>query len=132
MLQAYSTNITVEANAAIPFNSLLIEKGNTTKLETPSTIALNKCGIYLVTVNATVATAATLSLYKNGVAIIPATATAGGTAEAGSMSFSTCVAVPRNNSIDNPCSSPTTLQLINSGDATATINLANVVVTKIV
>ena len=52
MLEGYSTNVTVAANASVPFNNVTIEKGCTAKLDAPGSIALNKSGVYMVTVDA--------------------------------------------------------------------------------
>ena len=39
MLEAYSTNIAVATNSAIPFNNVTIEKGCTAKLAAAATIS---------------------------------------------------------------------------------------------
>ena len=68
MIQAYSLNVTVPANTSIPFNNVTLQKGCTAILNGDSTIQFNKCGIYMVEVDASSATASTIQLYKNGVA----------------------------------------------------------------
>ena len=122
MLEAYSTDITVAADAVVPFNNVTVEKGCTAILSAPGTINLNKCGVYLVSVDATAEASTTIQLYKNGIAQPQAQAT--GTA----ISFSTLVQVNENNSCC-PCDSATALQVINTTAGTFT-NI-NCCVTKV-
>lgn len=118
MLEAYSLNVAVGANSAIPFNNITIQKGCTAKLEAPSTIELNKRGIYIVYFDAVAGTSTTVQLYKDGVAQPQAQST--GTA----VSFVTLVQVPQ----DNTCAcatSPTLLRIVNTTAGTFTnVNLA--------
>ena len=51
MIQAYSNNIAVPANTAIPLNNLKIDKGCSQSLAAPSTIQLKKRGVYIVSVD---------------------------------------------------------------------------------
>lgn len=125
MLEAYSLNITVPADSIIPFNNVTLQKGCTAVLSGNSTIQLNKCGVYMVEVDASAASAATIQLFKDGVAQAQAQST--GT----SPSFTTLVQVTENNSCC-PCSSPTTLQVKNTGTSAATFTNANIVITKVV
>ena len=122
MLEAYSINAAVTAGGAVPFNSVSIEKGCTAKLTSPSTIELNKCGVYMIACNATAAAETTLQLTKDGVAQPQAQST--GTA----LSFVTLVQVDRNNSAC-ACSNPVTIQVINS--TATTLENANIAVTKV-
>ena len=124
MLEVYSTNVDVETNAAIPFNNIVIKKGCTAEESAPATIQLNKCGVYMVSVDASSETAATIQLSKDGVLQPQAQST--GTAP----SFVTLVQVPRSNT-NCCCSSPTLLQIVNAGTATATFTDVNVCVTKV-
>lgn len=124
MIQAYSQNITVGASQPIPFNTVSIVKGCTTTQSGPSAFALNKCGIYEVSVNASAAASDTIQLYKDGTAVPEAIST--GTAPG----FVTLVQVDRNNNPCCACSSPVTLQVILE-DA-ATLTNANIVITKLV
>jgi hypothetical protein len=48
MLQAYSSNIAVEANSPFVFNNVTVDKGCGERLSGPSTIALERRGVYLV------------------------------------------------------------------------------------
>ena len=123
MLEAYSTNLDVATGTAVPFNSISIEKGSTAVLMAPSTIQLNKCGVYMVSVDASTAAVATIELHKNGMTQPMAQST--GT----TLSFMTLVQVPNSNS-NCCCSSPTLLQLINTGAAASFTNV-NIVVTKV-
>lgn len=125
MIEAYSTNIDVAANTAIPFNSVTLEKGCTVTRPSADTFNLNKCGVYMVSVDASSEAAATIQLYKDGVAQPQAQAT-GGT----SQSFVTLVQASKNNSCC-PCASPTAIQIINT-DAAATFANANICITKVV
>lgn len=122
MLEAYSIGVSVAADSVVPFNSVSIEKGCTAKLASPTSIELNKCGVYMVAVDAVASAATTLQLTKDGIAQPQAQAT--GT----NPSFTTLVQVPTNNSCC-ACASPVTLQVANS-DAVALTN-ANIVVTKL-
>ena len=125
MIQAYSNNIEVAANEAIPFNSNQTFKGCTVCHNSAASFELNKAGIYLIDFSATAAAAATVQLFVNGVAQAAAQAT--GT----SISFPHTVVVPNNNSRCDPCSSPVTIQVINTGETAATFDVANIVITKI-
>lgn len=123
MLEAYSLNIDVAADTNIPFNSTSLIKGCTATHPSPDTINLNKCGVYMVSVDASTVAATTIQLYKNGIAQPQAQST--GT----STSFTTLVQVDHNNSCC-ACDSPTTIQVMNTTAATFTD--ANISVTKIV
>ena len=122
MLEAYSINAAVTAGGAVPFNSVSIEKGCTAKLTSPSTIELNKCGVYMVAVDGTAAASTTLQLSKDGTALPQAQST--GT----TPSFVTLVQVPTNNTCC-ACSSPVTLRVLNT--VATTLTNVNVCVTKV-
>lgn len=122
MLEAYSLNVAVGADSAIPLNNITLEKGCTAVLSSPGTIQLNKCGVYMVSVDGTAEAATTVELYKDGVAQPQAQST--GT----TPSFVTLVQVDRNN-CGCACSSPVNLQVINT--TATTFTNVNVVVTKV-
>lgn len=122
MLEAYSSNITVVADQAIPFNNLALKKGCTAELVTPTTIQFNKCGVYMVDCNVSAAAASTIQLYKSGAAEPQAVST--GT----TPSFNTLVVVETDNS-NCPCVIPTTIQV--SCDTAGTLTNADIVVTKV-
>lgn len=122
MLEVYGTNIAVEADTAIAFNGTSLKKGCTAELESPNTIQLNKCGVYMVEFDASAGAANTIQLYKDGIAQPQAQAT--GT----NPSFTTLVQVDRNNS-DCCCSSPVNLQFLTT--TAGTLTNANVCITKI-
>lgn len=124
MLEAYSLNVTVGATSPVPFRTVTLQKGCTAVLEGTTSINLNKCGVYMVSVDADLTTATTIQLYKNGVP--QAQAQNNGT----SPSFVTLVQVDKNNSAC-PCSSPTVIEVYNTEDAAATFNDINIVVTKV-
>lgn len=123
MIEAYSENVTVTENAAIPFQSVSIKKGCTAELTGTSTIELNRCGVYMVAVDASAEAATTIQLFKNGVAQPQAQSTGE------SLCFVTLVQVSENNSFC-PCSAPVSLQVISN--TAATFTNANITVTKIV
>ena len=125
MLEAYSLNTTVGSLEAISFNNVTVKKGCTAELSGTSTIQFNKCGVYMVSVDASTATATTLELYKNGIEQPQAQST--GT----TPHFNTLVQVTDNNTCC-PCSIPTTIQVLNVDDADATLINANITITKIV
>ena len=122
MLEAYSTNVTVAADAAIPFNNVTIQKGCTAVLSGAQTIELNKCGVYMVEIDGVASASTTVQMTKNGVAQPQAQST--GTA----FGFQTLVQVAKNNT-SCCCSSPTLLQF--TADAAVTMTNVNVVVTKV-
>ena len=124
MLEVYSLNVNAAAGAAFPLTNVVLQKGASAILEGAGTIQFNKCGIYMLTVNGSAAAAITVQAMKDGVLLPYAQAT--GT----NPSFQTLIQVTENNT-NCPCSSPTTVQLMNSGDAAATATVLNAVVTKI-
>lgn len=123
MLEAYSLDVTAAANSNVPFNSVTLEKGCTVTKPSADTINLNKCGVYMVEVDATAAASTTLQLYKDGIAQPQAQST--GT----NPSFTTLVQVPKNNT-SCPCTSPVSIQIVNT--AATTLSNAHIVVTKVV
>ena len=126
MLEAYSLNVEVASDSAIPFNSSSLIKGCTVSHPSPDTINLNKCGVYMVSVDASAETASIIQLYKDGVAQ-PQAQSSAGTAPG----FVTLVQVDHNNSCC-ACDSPVSIQVKNAGDAAVTFTNCNICVTKIV
>ena len=122
MLESYSLNIAVAANAAIPFNNDSVKKGCTATHSAPSTIELNKCGVYMVAFDGVASAATTVQLQKDGVAQPQAQST--GTA----ISFVTLVQVDHDNN-NCCCTSPVVLRLFNS--TAVTFTNCNVCVTKV-
>ena len=136
MLEVYSKNIDVLANAPITLNNVALLKGNSTQLQGVSTIQLNKVGIYEVTVSA-VATASTageisIQLEKNGVLQPQAVSavTAADTTSSYSLGFTTLVQVIQNNNYNCICTIPTNIDIINTGVA-ATFNSITVTVVRV-
>ena len=123
MLEIYSLNVTVPADTAIPLNNTTIEKGETATHTAPNTIQLNKCGVYMVTCDASATTTPTIQLYKDGIAQPQAQSTGS------NAGFITLVQVDHNNS-NCCCASPTILQIFNT-TAEATFTNVNVCVTKV-
>lgn len=122
MLEVYGTNITLVADTPISFANTSVKKGCTAELQSPSTIQLNKCGVYMVEFDASLAAAGTIQMFKDGVAQPQAQSTGV------NPSFTTLVQVDRNNT-NCCCSSPVNLTFV--PDAAGTATNANVVVTKI-
>ena len=142
MLQAYSVGIDVaEGNGtasspAIPFNNVTIQKGCTAVLSAPATIQLNRCGVYYVSCDASAEVSGdvgniSIELVQDGVLQPKAQSTAtpaSGTAVV-PLHFETLVQVAENNT-PCACSSPSILQVLNTGEAVTFTN-CNVVVTKL-
>lgn len=134
MLELFSLNVQVAQNGSIPFNNIKIAKGISAIHNAPATVQFNKSGVYMVEVNASVTPAAagdvSIQLAKNGVldqsAYSIATGAAGSTTTLG---FSTLIQVKENNTC---CcnTSPTTIQLLNTGQA-GTFPIVKMVVTKL-
>lgn len=133
MIEVYSNNVEVGANASIPLNSVTIVKG-ITAVKDGNTIELNRCGVYSVHIDGYVTvptgTTVTVQLRKDGVlqpqAIASLTAVADQILPFG---FETLVQVSENNT-PNPCSAPTVIDFVNTAEAT--FNHVNIVVTKLV
>lgn len=123
MLEVYSTDLGITADTYVPFQNVSLKKGCTAELSGTNTIILNKCGVYMVSVDASATVATTLQLYKDGIAQPQAQAT--GT----NPSFVTLVQVSENNSCC-PCASGTTLQLMNETETV--LSDINVVITKVI
>ena len=136
MLQVYSSNLAVDANAVFPFNNVVVDKGCGETLSAPATIQLNKQGVYLVEMDGfatpDAATEVSIQLYVNGVAqpqaitsFVPAAVT-----DTRTFGFKTFVRVLENNCQCNCLTSPTTLQFMNGTTALSEAHI-NVVITKI-
>ena len=135
MLEAYSKNQTIPATTGIlPFNSITLKKGCTAELNGVSSIQLNKCGVYEITLNinglASTAGDVIVAMTKNGVAqpqatrsLVDQTIT-----EGFSLPITTLVQVKDNNSC-RCCDAPTIIQFVNQG--VAWVGDVNVVVTKL-
>lgn len=135
MLQAYSSDLTIAANAAFPFNNVTVDKGCAETLSAPASIQLNQRGVYLVEVDGFATGGAqgtgSTQLVVNGVAqpqAISSYAAAAG--DISNFGFKTFVQVTSNNCPCNCVSSPTVLQVVN-GEVDLTEAHINVVVTKI-
>ena len=122
MLEVYSTNVEVVADSAIPFHNVALKKGCTAELSGTGTIQLNKCGVYMVSCDASAEASTTIQLYKNGVAQPQAQSTGI------TPSFVTLVQVSENN-CGCPCKAPVSLQIVNTTATTFTD--CNVNVTKV-
>lgn len=125
MLEAYSLNVTVPATSSIPFNNVTLQKGCTAVLTSPASIELNRCGVYMISVDASAAAASTIQLSKDGV--LQPQAQAVGT----SPSFVTFVQVDKNNNPNCCCSSPVTIRIVNPTTADETFTNVNICVSKL-
>lgn len=136
MLQAYSSNISVEANSVFPFNNVVLSKGCGARLLGAGTIGLEKRGVYLVEMDgfATPGAASEVSvqLLVNGVTQPQAITTFSPASETDTRTFGfkTFVRVLENNCNCNCLTSPTTLQFMN-GETGVNDAHINVVVTQI-
>ena len=136
MLEVYSKNVTVAANASVPLNNTVLIKGTSSQIQGASTIQLNKCGVYQIAVSAVAIGSAegviSLQMQKNNV-LQPQAVTSATAADATSqypMSFVTLVQVPQNNCPNCVCSAPTTIDFVNTG-IEAEYSTFDVVVTRI-
>lgn len=134
MIQAYSSNIAVAANAVCPLNSTTIDKGCAENLSGAGTIQLNRCGVYLVECDGycepSAAGTVSFQLYKNGLPQPQAISSFTGTAAVvDTFGFKTLVQCANNNT-NCCCSSPTTLQILNGDTAVENLHI-NICVTKI-
>ena len=135
MLELYSLNVEVDQNGSIPFNNVDLAKGCTAVLTAPGTVQFNKSGVYMVDVSASIAPTAagtvSIQLAKNGVLELGSFSVASAAAASTvSLGFTSLVQVSKNN---NPCdctTNPTTIQLINTGQA-GTFPIVRMVITKI-
>lgn len=136
MIEVYSKNVEVAANGTIPLTTVALLKGTSTQLLGTSTIQLNKCGIYQVTVTGSVIGSAAgdviVQLEQNGIPQLEAisTVTAADATSLHPIGFSTLIQVPNNNNVNCPCSATTTISLRNAG-IEATYSSIDVVVTRI-
>jgi len=124
MLEAYSSNVTVEQDSNVPFNSVSMNKGCDEVLSSSDTIQLNKKGVYQVTFCGSASAAATVQLFKNGVAQSQAIST--GT----NPVINTLIQVSESN-CGCYCKSPVMVQIKNTGSASATFTSCNLVARKL-
>lgn len=135
MLEAYSTNKTINTNDVLPFESVSIKKGCAEKLNGVASIELNRKGVYEITLNVsgTPSTSGVLTIntLKDGVVHAPGTINIPLVATTVSVtpSVTFLVSVSKDNT-NECCSSPTVLQFVNTGVALANTN-TNIVVNKI-
>lgn len=136
MLEVYSKNVAVASDAPVPLNNVALLKGTSSQLQGVSTIQLNKCGVYEISVSATaIATTAgeiSIQLEKDDVLQPQAFAaeTAADTTSSHSLGFTTLVQVTHNNNCNCICATPTNIDIINTGVA-VTFDSINVTVVRI-
>ena len=114
MIQAYSSNIAINAGSAFPFDNIVVDKGCAETLSAPASIQLNQRGVYLVEFDGfgtgSDAADVSLQLYVNGVALPQAISTVTTVSgDVANFGFKTFVQVSENNC--NCCcySAPTVL-----------------------
>lgn len=136
MVETYSNNIVVAANSSVPFNNISILKGCTASKNSPGTIELNKCGVYKITFSVSAVAnevgSIVFEMLQNGI-IKPQTVvseTSANTTSIHSMSFTTFVQVPGNNSKCDSCTSPVTIDILNAGVG-VTLNTVDLVIDKV-
>ena len=137
MIQGYSSDITVAADAIYPLNNITLKKGCSVTLSGTSTIQLNQKGVYLIQYDGYAAPAAatgevSTQLYVNEVAQPEAISSFEATADQATQTlhFQTCVQVAHNNCNCNLTTSPTILQFKNTGIGVESAHI-NVIVTKL-
>lgn len=135
MLELYSLNVEVDENGSIPFEDAKLAKGCTAIPIAPGTVQFNKSGVYMVDVSASITPTedgdVSIQLAKNGTLQLGTLSTATGAADqTTTLSFTTLVQVNRDNEPCNCAVNPTTVQLINTGQA-GTFPIVRMVVTKI-
>ena len=136
MLEVYSTNTTAAAGAPIALSNVSLLKGTSTQLQGVSSIQINKCGVYEVSVSATAtadaAGAIIIQLRKDGVLQPQAltSTTAADITSQHALGFTTLVQVTHDNYSNCICSTPTIIDFVNSGVET-TYNHINVTVVRI-
>lgn len=134
MLDLYSLNIPVEQNGSIPLNNVKIAKGCSATHGAPSSVELNKSGIYMVAVSASITPTAagdvSIGLARDGVLELGSSSVATAAADqTAALSFHSLIQVRDNNTC--ACNtSPTTIQLINTGEA-GTAPIVKMTVTKV-
>ena len=139
MLQVYSNGLSVEPGNSYALNNITFAKGLTAEHTAPATVVFNKKGVYLIEVDAygsaTAAGTYGVQVAVNGTPRLDAIsmATIPAVGDLAAVSTKAIVVVPQDNCPCNCYSAPTTVQIINPVEATATTDDThiNVVVTKL-
>lgn len=138
-IEAYSTDVAVLTNNAIPFNINKLTKGCAVKQTSPFSFALNECGLYrvLVSVSGAVTTTAgniVVELMKDGVLQADSIQQAySGTALTDDVNIvlDTFVQSVKNNT-NCCCDSPTNIQIVlNSESEDATFENTHITIEKV-
>ena len=138
MVQAISKAVTVASLADIPFNSVMVDKlCDVTKTDV-NTFTLNKCGVYLVHVDAVVsATSAAGGVVSFNLIVDDVVQQQAYTAETTAdntglhaISFDTLVQVDRCNNKCNCCNKPVRVSVRNTG-VEALVTSANIILRKV-
>lgn len=121
MIEVYSKNVSAATDAPIALNNVALLKGESTVLRGVSTIQLNRCGVYEVSVSASaVATEEgeiSIQLEKDDVLQPQAvsSATAADTTSTYALGFTTLVQVTHSNNQNCICATPTNIDIVNTG-----------------
>lgn len=134
MIEVYSSNQVVATGSSIPLSDVALKRGKSVSLQGASSILLNTCGIYEVTVNASaISSEATgtvsMALVKNGVIQEHTTVTQTVYNATGIHNLSLTTLVQVDTVGCNCCSQPTAIAIQNTGSE-ATFDI-DVVVTKV-
>ena len=135
MIEAYSTNVTVESGSTVPLNNVIRVTGKSTDVSGSGTIELNGNGVYIINVSASVVANAggiiQLQLYKDGSAISEAVAfeTASDTSGIHNLSFMVPIRITQSTCC---CwNVPVQITLVNAG-VSVTVNIVSVMAYKAV
>lgn len=135
MLEAYSVNQSLAANAIVPFTSVSLVKGETAVLNGTNSIQLNRSGVYMVSAVFTgtpgAAGTASIAMTKDGV--VQPQATISDTPVLTTVGVVLPIVTLVQVTHDNSCccrTAPTVIQFVNNGTALSAVN-AKVVVTKV-
>lgn len=125
MLYVYSiSSQTVAAEGPVQFSTVGLAKYKTTVQTSETTVTINCPGIYQVVFNGTASAAGTVQLYLNGEPVN------GALAEGTSLSFAALIGANPNCCAVNT-NLPARVQVINTGDAAATLTNAALVIIKV-
>ena len=125
MIYVYSiSSQTVATEGPVQFTTIGVQKGRGITQTTETTLTINCPGTYEIAFNGTAAAASTLQLYLNGEAV------GGALAEGTSLAF-TALAAVNPNCCAVTTNLPARLQVLNTGDAAATLSNAALTIMKV-
>lgn len=136
MIEAYSNGVTTDAQSAVQFYNVSLNKGCSSILQGVSSLQLNDCGVYEVDVDcvaqATTAGEIGIQLRKDGILQPQALSaeTAADTTSLHALSFSTFVQVTHSNG-RCCCMAPTICNIVNTSANPVTFSHISVKVKKV-